>query len=188
MTHIIIIVTNSGRTRRTSVLIIFCALIGVFAAAGCSEFFASSSDSGCTGREERLAGHLDDLAVLELRPAGATLQGRNTGCYDSSDTVYAERIYRRASTVDEVIKFYRRVLPAVGWKLEHVRSSRTEPGTSLNASRICFSGTVEGTTASLGVRFQGDFDKDAAGDLGRDPRDFGLVVYATPDARSWWCG
>jgi hypothetical protein len=134
------------------------------------------------GRDGRLAGRLDDLAVLELHPAGATLQQQDSGCADSTGAVYAERIYHPASTIDEVMDFYRRTVPADGWKLEFVKSSRAEPGQPrIYGPRLCFSRTIEGTTTFLAVWFQSDYDKDAADALGRDPRDFGLVVRATPD-------
>lgn len=103
-----------GRVRKITLGVMGGALV----VAGCAGLPVPSSVLECEGRDPHFAERLDDLAALELYPAGAVLQEQGFGCGDSTGTVYAHRVYRRVGTVDEVVDFYRRAVPADGWRLE----------------------------------------------------------------------
>ncbi len=146
-------------------MITACALLGVFSAAGCSGLFASSPEVGCTDRSARLAGRLDDLAVLELRPAAASLREQGSGCDASSGSSHAERVYRFPGTADEVTNFYHDALRAAGWKQWVADGSPNDPH-QLAMAGLCFSRPIEGTATLLHVSFRsesGEADRSAPG-------------------------
>ncbi|OHV28409.1 hypothetical protein BBK14_03850 [Parafrankia soli] len=116
-----------------------------------------------------------------MRPTGVTLQdqGVSYGCTDSTNIPYASRVYS-AGTVDEVADFYRRAVPAAGWKLE--RADEIHPGQRVRfGARLCFSRSIEGVIVFLSVGFPGGLDEGPEDILGPDPRNFDLFALADPE-------
>ncbi|ABW14602.1 ABC-type multidrug transport system ATPase and permease components-like protein [Parafrankia sp. EAN1pec] len=165
--------------------IIFWMLIGALSTAGCSALPVSWPEAGCTDRDNELAARLNNLAVLDLHPAGATVQEQGSGCSESSGATYAGRTYRPAGTTDGVMEFYHRTVPAAGWKLEHVDNRPVDPGEPmyLGSSR-CYSKSTEGSTVFLTIWFPDDSGEDGNDPPGPGIRHFRLDVTADRDGIS----
>ncbi len=181
------LVTNRGSDRAAPTLVGFCALMSILLTTGCSMLSDRWPEGKCTAQDRNLAARLNNLAEFELRTAGATLhdQGVSYGCTDSTNIPYASRLYS-AGTVDEVADFYRRAVPAAGWKLEH--ADEINPGQRVYfGARLCFSRSIEGVIVFLSVGFPGGLDEGPEDILGPDPRDFDLFALADPEHTSRGC-
>lgn len=165
--------------------IIFWMLIGALSTAGCSALPVSWPEAGCTDRDNELAARLNNLAVLDLHPAGATVQEQGFGCSESSGATYAGRTYRPAGTTDGVMEFYHRTVPAAGWKLEHVDNRPVDPGEPMHiGSSRCYSKSTEGSTVFLTIWFPDDSGEDGNDPPGPGIRHFRLDVTAGRDGIS----
>jgi hypothetical protein len=172
--------------KRAFVVAVTVIMVVVPALAGCG---ALSALSGCTSRDELLAGDLAKLAVLDQRPPGAEPAGQWSGCDTDSGFAYAGRNYRSDLDRDQIIAFYHQAVPPDGWTLTAQNPpSRTDAPVG-NSSRLCFDKDVNGTTAHLGLSFPSDLNRSLGpGEPGPSPFPhdvFDLEVTASHDGGAW---
>ncbi|MCK9899922.1 hypothetical protein CC117_21885 [Parafrankia colletiae] len=124
--------------------------------------------------------------MLDLHPTGTVLREQSAGC--GYETAQAARAYGPVASIDEVMQFYREVLPPEGWHLEFDGGAPAPHGSPATGRVLCFSQarSVEGVPAILSV--WSDVDVDASGSDRLPSSDFGLIVTATrEDENSTFC-
>ena len=170
---------GTERDPRTVELVLVVSILLGVGAAGCSPSTRIPS-LFCSARDERLAPKLARQAVLKVHPPGATLQGRSSGCDEDDGFAYAGRAYNPVADTDEVVAFYQRAVPAEGWKLRRINKPDS-PHRRSGRARLCFTKTIDETTAHLSVWFVKDMPlpEDEPTD------DFTVEITASHDGGAW---
>lgn len=167
-----------------AVMLVGCSVI----LAGC--VFLADTFLGCTDRDERLAGDLAKLAILDQRPPDAVpVEERYSGCDTDDGFAYAGQRYRSDLKHDQIIAFYQQAVPRDGWALSAKNPPPRTDGLVVTSARLCFDKDINGITAHLSLSFPSDLNlpADAAGlPPSPSPHDvFGLDLTASHDGSAW---
>ncbi|GAA2713857.1 hypothetical protein Apa02nite_094260 [Actinoplanes palleronii] len=124
--------------------------------AGAVVACAAEDDSSeiCSKRDVQLAKQLNDLPILDARPASATPTKSGSGCDASNGQAYATRSYRSPLARTEIVAFYEAALVQDGWQARP--NSAVPPGTTRAATGInCYFTKVDGQFVHFAIPSSG---------------------------------